>query len=301
MNLRWVEKPVVEVLQNVVASSGGVNLVCSPFCSGTISLFCYGQDLYHEEIVNLIAKTKDFAVRRIGNALVVADPRIYQDTFDRSFYRTTRLQNTQAGQTWTLLKNLFSHFGASPFVRLSFDTLNNEVFVGGKSRLIGSTKELLDILDKPLPRLTLTIHWSHGKSILRETLTAPLGKPLLREIQTKNGTTTIELLPILFGESGNIGLRWSLKQTDLSNPIFFSGWTLLPQQAEPKLLDIQASESTSLSVFGVVSWVPPVDSPWEFQTPPSPPQASGSSFDELFDSSSDSTPDGFDKAFDSSF
>ncbi|MBU1109949.1 MAG: hypothetical protein KKB51_24925 [Candidatus Riflebacteria bacterium] len=278
MDLRWVEKPLVQALQEAAGSEEQVNLVCSSFCSGTISLFGYGEDLYYEEFLNLIAKTKNLAVRKIGNTWMAAEQGSIQDGFERGLFITKRLQNTSAKGICTILKNMFSSLGMLSSVELSFDSYTNGVLVGGKGQSIDLAKRLLEMLDQALPRLTLSIEFSHGKEILRETLDVPVGKKLLREIQTPAGTATIEILPILFGKKGNIALRWNLKQTTQHGPLCFSGWTMLPKQAKPELFHFQATETISLSVYGSVSWVGESAS-----------DADGDGFDDKFDDAFDSS------------
>ena len=280
MNLRWIDKPLIQALQEAMGSEEQGNLVCSTYCSGTISLFGYGNDLYYEEFINLIAKTKNLAVRKIGNTWMIAEEGQIQDTFDRSLFIARRLQNTSAKFARTNLESMFTSFSMLPSVELSFDSCNNLVLVGGKSLAIDAGKRLLEILDRPLPHLSLSIQFSQGKEILRETLQTPLGKTLVREMQTPAGTATIELLPVLLGNRGNIALRWSLKQTTSHDPLYFRGWTILNKQAEPKLLHFQAAQPVSLSVYGDISWVPPEEhSEDDMHTD------GGDAFDDAFDSS----------------
>lgn len=237
--------PVNEAFAKVIASEEG-NLVCDNACTGTVSLFCYGQKLYFEELLNLIAKSQKLSVRKIGNSWHISPPAKVTDTFDFSNSITRRLQFANAKETAiTLQKWLQTNTYDNT---ITADQIVNAVVISGNATRMGNIKKLLTELDVPPTLLDVNAAVQSNQISWSEQFTAPSGRLCQRISSNQTASTSLELMPVVFATDGSSGLNYKFAYSSSECSISLSGWTPIARADETPVLLLGNGSPISLRI-----------------------------------------------------
>lgn len=291
LELAWVDRPITEILTAVVASAGE-NLIVPPDCFGTLTLLYFGQELYFEEFMSLIARAKNFSLRKIGNTWVFNPPEVVVDGCCGSLFATRRLQFIQAGTIGTPIRNLLDHFRLARTIPFSDDPFLDLLIWGGPVFPFENLRKFVDQIDTPphLLEINSLIRGRGGET--GEIFQAATGRPFTRIIRTVQVTDSLDFLPVLFSPYGWFGIRYSVTRTTPTGRLRIEGWSYLPSATGPAFLEIGGADPLELLLLG--KGLPPL-------IPEPPPMNQEPSWEAPIGSSTPADPDGFDKPFDLSF
>ena len=239
------QQPVNEAFAKVIASEEG-NLVCDNACTGIVSLFCYGKELYFEELLNLIAKSQKLAVRKIGNTWHIAPPANITDAFDFSHTITRRLQFASAEETARTLQKWLQATTSESTVAI--DQTINAVVISGNATEIGNIKNLLAELDAPPTLLNLNAAIQSDQISWNEQFTTPGGRLCRRVPSNQNASTSLDLLPVVFAADGSIGLNYQFAYTSSEGSISLSSWAPIGRDHETPVLVLGKDSPVSLRI-----------------------------------------------------
>jgi hypothetical protein len=293
-----------DVYQTITASAGG-NLALHADCTGKVSLYCYGSELYFEEFLVLIAKGVHHSVRKVGNTWIIAPVGKISDAICTADFAVRRLQFADARRIGLFSRSLVKNLNMTGVTGVSHDIMTNSFIFGGSSEIFRILRPFTEKIDGPPWLLKWRVSSPFGSMASQETVQAPTGRSWQRLYSdTRAATTSVELLPVIFGSQGLIGVRYELSCVASAADLQVKGWSFLETATETCILNGAAPERLGIRL--AASPVGPADfgmNPHKLMSDMD--DASDGSEEEGENSASDRDEDagkgGFDDAFDSIF
>lgn len=279
LNLSVIQEPLNDVLSMIVASESG-NLVCDSSCSGTISLLCFGPELYFEELMNLAARATGMGVRKIGATWMVAPAAKISDAFCRDLFSTRRLQFSDEKTMLSIIKQLINKMRITDNMRVAGDFFVNGLVYGGSGQGMSNLRKIIALLDSPPLQLSVQMFCKFGANHISESMLLPVARPFSRKLGSGSATATVELLPVCFSANGIIGLRYNYSSLPSESGVKMTGWTYLDTASDTMILSLTGNEEFEIRLNGFLSDRQIIRPEIEL-----PPDSGDSAFDDAFDDS----------------
>jgi hypothetical protein len=279
MNLSVIQEPLNDILSMIVASENG-NLVCASSCSGTISLLCFGPELYFEELMNLAARATGMGVRKIGATWMVAPAAKISDAFCRDLFSTRRLQFSDEKTMLSIIKQLINKMRITDNMRVAGDFFVNGLVYGGSGQGMSNLRKIIALLDSPPLQLSVQMFCKFGANHISESMLLPVARPFSRKLGSGSATSTFELLPVCFSANGIIGLRYNYSSLPSESGVKMTGWTYLDTASDTTILSLTGNEEFEVRLNGFLSDRQIIRPEIEF-----PHNSGDSAFDDTFDDS----------------
>lgn len=139
------EDAALPTVLKILAEKGDLNIITGPgVAAGRITIRM--KDVPIEQAVNLVVRAAGLAYERIGNSILVADPRTLQEETGLSSY-VVDLKFADAAEVKEALKNLSA--------KIEVDQSGNRLIVVTSPRVISEIESLVERLDVPAKQVML--------------------------------------------------------------------------------------------------------------------------------------------------
>lgn len=246
IRINALREPIGEVCGRIAAAAG-VNNVCGEAGMNEISVFMYGEKLYYEELLNLIAKATGLASRKIGNTWLMAPVGQFHDAMDFSLSITRRLKYADLLSTMESLRRIFSQTGIQSSAWLREAKANNAVICGGSSAGIEIIEKYLKNSDTPPLLISTKLRLERGKNVQTSEQTIPSGKAMRLEMESAGEKLTTEITPFHFEKAGLIAARYLCRLANDKLQMTISGMTEL--NSETALARFATQQESSLVFY----------------------------------------------------
>ena len=149
-----LERAPLDLVIPAIISPTKLNVVVDSKVSGTTTLKL--KNVPWEQALDLILKTNELAMRRVGKTLVIAPKKTIAQNFDQGLTRTFPLRYAKASEVQSLMTALLGKSTAGEF-SVQVEQRLNALVISTTEDMFKRVEDLVKKLDRPVPQVMIDV------------------------------------------------------------------------------------------------------------------------------------------------
>lgn len=247
MNLNFIREPLADVCARIVEKDG------ENFCSGKwgerkVSLFCFGEELYFEEILHALARVSGLIVRKIGNTWILASPEYYSDTFESGLYITRSFQFKQAKTIESPAQRILAGMGLAQNSQIAVSSTKNALVCGGTAIGVESMKKLVELVDTTPCKVDLKIVLQTDREMDSSHMQGLSGEASRWLVKNSAKEFSGNITPVKLNGEDKLVAEYNCNMSLNSTELALSGWMELENKPEYSCVEIENFENKAFKL-----------------------------------------------------
>lgn len=272
--------PIAQVIEQL-ATMEKIPIVCDADVSGTVSVYCYGEEVNLVDLIVGIARAKGYEVFPQGEGLIVAGAKAIQDMTiaETQPYISGKMYACSPASARKALIDGFKECGISGTVEVQPES-SLKIKADTNGRWLAET--LSELWGKPLTEFPLGVQVFSGKERFEDMQPVTMERFFDKSWKTSGGTLQVRLSPAVIDPvEGLCQVNISLERKDSRQ----GNWSLyctsgLPDDPATPLFNSQGNAPLRVNWKGTIA-----AKSWEIDQEQIAPSSSSDDFDDAFDSS----------------